>query len=72
MTKIENFFNTDPDWLEAKKKASKITSDKTLTRLEFLRLVGKKRYSKEAYQQYLDSLKEKPEEEPPEFIFKDY
>ena len=68
MSKIEEFFRTDPDWTEAKKKASKITSDKILTRLEFLRLVGRKRYSKEAYREYLDGLGEKP----PEFIFKDY
>ena len=60
MSKLEEFFNTDRDWLEAKKKASKITSDKTLTRLEFLRLVGRKRYGKDAYRQYLDGLKEKP------------
>lgn len=71
MSRIEEFFKTDSDWLEAKKKVSSIKTDGVLNRSDFLKTVGWHRYSEAAYQEYSNGMKQ-TEEELPKFLFQNY
>jgi hypothetical protein len=70
MSKIDEFFQADPDWLAAKAKANKIKSDRLLTKLEFLKILGRGRFTEDLYKKYCQDFR--AEEKPPEFIFKTY
>jgi hypothetical protein len=53
MPTLTEVLQHDPDWQKAKMKAENIKSEKILTRIEFLKLVGWQSYSDKAYQEYL-------------------
>ena len=54
-----NFWETK-EWTEA--KSAQFTTDKILTRVEYLKQVGAGSYSDESYQKYLKAMSEKPKE----------
>lgn len=54
-----NFWET-PEWIEA--KSAQFTTDKVLTRVEYLKQVGAGSYSDESYKKYLQAMSEKPKE----------
>lgn len=51
-----NFWETD-EWIKLKTFVA--TTDRLLSRVEYLRLMGYKNYSPEKYKQYLEAMKEK-------------
>ena len=67
MSKIEEFFKTDKEWLEAYEKSRHIKSDRILTRTEFIKAVGWKKYSPAVYNEYVEAMKKK--EKPSKFEF---
>lgn len=54
-----NFWEID-DWI--KLKTHQMTTDKILSRVEFLKTVGAKYYSDQAYQKYLKAMEQKQKE----------
>ena len=55
------------EWIKLKTYIPK--TDKTLTRVEYLRLVGAKKYNEEEYRRYLEIQEGEKTEEIEEFIF---
>lgn len=68
MSNIEQFFKTDLNWLKTKIKTSQVKTEETLSKTQLLKVVGWRRFSEQAYKDYLTSRKEII----PEFIFKEY
>lgn len=54
-----NFWETD-DWIRVKTFIA--TTDKLLSRVEYLKMMGHKNYSDQSYQNYLKAMAEKPKE----------
>lgn len=54
-----NFWETD-DWIRVKTFVA--TTDKLLSRVEYLKMMGYKNYSDESYKKYLKAMAEKPKE----------
>ena len=62
MNKIEEFFKTDRYWLETKVKTRFADTGAVLSRSEFIKSVGWKKYSPEAYREYVEFMNKKLKE----------
>ena len=52
---LVDYLKNDPLWQKAKEKTMNLRTDKTLTKVEYLRVVGHKAFSHKNYQAYLES-----------------
>lgn len=55
---LADYLKNDPVWQAVKKKSIGINEDKVLTKIEFLKTIGSKNYSENAYQKYLRQVEE--------------
>lgn len=59
---MDNFWET-PEWI--KLKTAEVKTEKLLSRVEFLRLVGAKNFSDEKYKKYLETFIQAKEQTDP-------
>ena len=51
----------DPLWQETKLKTNIIKTDRILTKIEYLKVIGHQRFSNQAYKDYVEAMKKEIE-----------
>ena len=57
MQSLKEFFQTDPDWNNTKKKIKKIKTKTLMTKTEYLKYIGAKHFTEDGYKDYVKNFK---------------